>query len=166
MKLLPLNEANLELYRGWRNDPEIMKWCRQRLPISQRMQIEWFDRQHNDPTIEMFEISDSLPIGVCGLTSIDDRNNNAEFSLYIRRDSQLEGHGRTALVKLLNIGFRTIGLQRIWGESFAGNPAMKMFLDIGMKQEGIRKEFYYKNGDFIDVHLFSVGFEEWAKRCT
>jgi ribosomal-protein-alanine N-acetyltransferase len=102
-------------------------------------------------------------LGVCGLTSMDLINRRAEFSLYIGPEFQGQGFGKNALKTLLAHGFRNYGLNRIWGESFEGNPAIAMFESLGFEPEGIRKEFYFKGGKFIDAYLFSISnlvFEE------
>ena len=141
-----------------RNDPRVYKWCRQYAPLHWQKHAEWFDWQARDPDTEMFAVLDGREglVGVCGLTSIDYINSRAEFSLYINPEEQANGYGKAALTELLKFGFNTLGLNRIWGETFDANPAIKMFESPGMEREGTRKEFYFKNGVFIDAHLYSI----------
>lgn len=95
-------------------------------------------------------------VGVCGLTSIDKINQKAEFSLYIAPDMQHKGFGRAALALLLHHGFNDFNLNRIWGESFDGNPAQKMFARMGMQKEGTLRESYFRGGKFIDSHIWAI----------
>lgn len=167
VKLGPVDRTHLGLLRAWRNDPRIFRWCRQNDVISDLHQEEWFTRQAHDPSIRMYLIhaphhGNMKAVGVCGLTSLDPWNRRAEFSLYIAPDSQGLGHGKAALAALFTHGFRTLGLNCIWGESFDGNPACRMFEALGMKLEGTRRQFYFRDGKLIDAHLYSILAHEWA----
>jgi hypothetical protein len=103
-------------------------------------------------------------VGVCGLTSIDWVNRRAEFSLYIDPDRQKDGLGKAALQTLLHHGFMTLGLNCIWGETFDLNPAAKLFEGLGFIKEGSRRDFYYRDGRFIDAHLYSLLRRHWDNR--
>ena len=163
----PLKLDNLSIYQSWRNDPDIYRWCRQTSVINDAQQVEWYDRVSGDPAIKMFEIiligSVLDPVGVCGLTSIDHVNQRAEFSLYIGPEYAGSGYGESALKTLLSHGFNDLNLNLIWGESFDGNPAIKMFAKVGFVQEGTRRKFYFKQGNFIDAHLFSITKNEFTE---
>lgn len=104
------------------------------------------------------------PVGVCGLTDIDLVSRRAEFSLYIAPELHGQKLGRHALNLLLATGFDDLGINVIWGESFDGNPAKHLFRKLGMTSEGIRRQFYFKEGRFIDAELFSITAAEWRAR--
>lgn len=161
----PLIYDNLELYRSWRNDYEIWKWCRQNDYINEQAHQKWFDRSCESKSIKMYEIlcdkKEPKCVGVCGLTDIDMLNRRAEFSLYINPKYQSLGYGKNALKALLKHGFLHYGFQTIWGETFDGNPASSSFEKIGMKKDGTRRNFYFREGRFIDCHLYSITREEW-----
>lgn len=163
-----LQYHNLEKYRGWRNDYRVWKWCRQNDLISEDDQGEWFSKQREDKKIRMYEILNDAgeAIGVCGLTDIDLINRRAEFSLYLAPDWQGAGYGTRALRTLLSHGFNNLGLNLIWGETFEENPALEIFKKLGMKIDGTRREFYFREGRFIDAHLVSITAEEWGKCST
>lgn len=167
LNLLPLTWNNREIYRKWRNSYAIRSMCRQVGLIGELEQEDWFDRQAKDPSMKMFEINKSFtPLGVCGLTSIDLINRRAEFSLYIGGEHQRKGYSKPALMTLLSFGFYELGLNRIWGETFESNYALKIFRSIGMEDEGRRREFYYKNGRFIDCYLVSIGRHDFMATNT
>lgn len=159
--LIPINPDNLEVYRRWRNSDDIRVWCRQNNLISQADQLDWYEKMRKDPTIRMYEIFDGEPLGVCGLTSIDLINSRAEFSLYIALEWQGSGNATKALKALLEVGFHELNLNLIWGETFDGNPALNIFKKLGMTVEGTRRQFYFKNGKYIDAHLVSITRDEW-----
>jgi RimJ/RimL family protein N-acetyltransferase len=151
--------------RAWRNDYRVWKWCRQNDLITHQQQAEWFERQHKDPTIKMYLVSnmDAQDVGVAGLTSIDMLNRRAEFSLYIEPSSRGKGHGVSALKTLVSHGMSNLGLNSIWGESFDGNPAMEAFCSLGFIREGVKREAYFRAGRFVDATLFSILFSEWQE---
>lgn len=166
IKLDTLKEQNLELYRTWRNNPLIRAWCRQTGLISECDQRKWYERIGSDQTIRMFEVVENGVVGVCGLTSVDRQNRSAEFSLYVGPEHQGHGYGESALKTLLHHGFVDLGLHRIWGETFFANPAMELFLKVGMKKEGTLRESYFKAGMHIDSHIISIlstEFFAWRK---
>jgi len=172
--MIELRRPNLkdkELFFEWRNDPNIYSWCRQFLPLSKDEHEKYWYEQEYDKTSEMFAIykhsdtprivdSDfsegSVCIGCCGLTSIDYVNSRAEFSLYIGSECQGYGFGKQALYELFMVGFDKLGLNRIWGETFNNNPAIHVFESLGMELEGIRKQFYFRDGEFINAFLYSI----------
>lgn len=168
LKLTRLSsDRELDLAFRWRNDPRVYQWCRQNDILHYRDHEDWFDRQRTDKTMSMYfiwEDEDSVPrpLGVCGLTSIDHVNSRAEFSLYIDPEMQGCGFGEAALRALLNKAFFTYNLNLVWGESFTGNPAMNMFRRIGFKDEGVRRAYYFRDGKYVDAHLFSILRSEYV----
>lgn len=155
----PILESDLPILRAWRNDYTTYKWCRQYEPIGEKEHLAWFESLHGDTSRKMYAIYKTKTaeiIGVCGLTSIDWINRRAEFSLYIAPDRKGHGYGEAALRRLLSVGFSVLNLNCIWGESFDGNPAINMFSRVGFKCEGVRREFYYRDGKYISASLWSI----------
>lgn len=161
IKLDTIDSIPLETLREWRNDPAIWRWTRQNDLIPIHDQIKWKDKLASDPTVRMYAIEQ---YGVCGLTSIDWQNRRAEFSLYIAPEFQRQGIAKKALCTLLDHGFINMGLNLIWGETFAGNVAAKFFEGLGFTHEGARRSFYWKGGKFVDAHLYSILSSEWNNR--
>lgn len=162
VSLGPLESGYSEIIRSWRNNRSIFAWCRQKTVISDLEQERWIDAQSKNPSIQMFGIFRCGEIvGVCGFTDIDHFNRRAEFSLYIAPEHQRKGFATFALKTLFSHGFKDLGFETIWGETFDGNPASFVFEGIGMRREGTRRQFYFKNGKLIDAHLYSVLRSEW-----
>lgn len=162
VELGPLDSAYIEKIRAWRNNPKVMRWCRQNDLISDVQQAGWFERQERDTSIKMYAVLDEgALVGVAGLTSIDRVNGHAEFSLYIAPEKHTQGYGRKALKTLLSHGFYNLGFNVIWGECLEGNRALNLFTDLGMVREGTRRQFYFKEGRLWDAHLISMTRAEW-----
>lgn len=153
-----VKESDLEKLFAYRNDPSIMKWCRQYAPLHWENHLSWYKWQATNNAVSMFTIVDELgdAVGVCGLTDIDYVNRRAEFSCYVAKSYQGRGIAKQALKDLFKIGFHSMGLNRIWGETYDENPAINLFRKMGMVEEGLRKEFYYRDGRYIDCHLISL----------
>ncbi len=149
-----------------RNKPEVWKWCRQRGPLHfDQHYTYWVNMLDPKQTHSKFYLikNKGKIIGCAGFTSIDETNSRAEFSCYIDPLIQGVGFGESTLRTLFTFGFEMLNFNCIWGESFDGNPAMKLFEKIGMKKDGIRRQFYYREGKYIDAHLFSLLHEEWGR---
>jgi RimJ/RimL family protein N-acetyltransferase len=153
----------------WRNDYAIWQWTRQNDFLNEVEHADWFERQAKDASLRMYKLvlkagGKTITVGVCGLTSVCYRNSRAEFSLYVSPAFHKKGIGRHALTLLFTHGFTNLGLNVIWGETFEGNPAAKLFENLGMVKEGTRRQFYWKNGKYIDAHLYSITKGEWHVR--
>jgi RimJ/RimL family protein N-acetyltransferase len=148
----------------WRNHPEIRKWCRQNDVLHMDSHCDWHEKQAEDKSVSMYGVENEVGtlVGVCGLTSFDNVNRRAEFSLYVGFEHHGSGYGEASLRALIRKGFMDYGLNSIWGESFDGNPAVRMFERVGFKHEGVRRDFYYRDGKFIDAHLYSILRSEYV----
>lgn len=172
-----IDKICLDEIRNWRNDPQIWRWCRQNDLIYPENQEKWYHWQRDDLKTKMYSIKAYgnmddiatggfhdvsagntilLPVGVCGLTDIDLVNRRAEFSLYIAPQFQGKHMSKSALKTLFSYGFKELGLRSIWGETFDDNMAQNVFRAIGMKEDGMRRQFYFKAGKFCDAILFSM----------
>lgn len=163
--LRAIDGQDLDYMLAWRNDSRIRKWTRQNDELTHAQHMDWFTGLKVNPTIKMYAIGpeQNKLSGVCGLTSIDYVNRRAEFSLYIDPDRHGQGHGPKALKTLLHHAFETLNLNCVWGESFDGNPAQKMFEKIGMTKEGTRRAFYYREGKYVGASLWSMLRSDWDR---
>lgn len=158
-----IEERDLSTLFDYRNDWRVYRWCRQRDALHRAGHKTWFEWQAHDQSVSMYAIVNGAydAIGVCGLTDIDRVNSRAEFSLYIGPDWQGQGYGKGALVELLEKAFKVENLHLVWGETFDGNPAAKMFESLGFKRDGTRRQFYFREGHYTDAHLYSITRGEW-----
>jgi RimJ/RimL family protein N-acetyltransferase len=151
--------------REWRNNDIVRRWCRQFSLLTEDDHTKWLKRISEDNTIKMFSILvEARAVGVCGLTSIDRVNQKAEFSLYIAPSELRNGYGKKALMLLMHHAFKQQNLNRIWGESFEGNPAIQMFEKLGLSCEGTQRQAYFRNGKFIDSHIYAITRSEFNER--
>ena len=161
----PVKEEYLPKMLEWRNDSRIRQWCRQYDIIQPWAHKKWYESLANRDDVRMYAIINThgKVVGICGLTNIDQLNQRAEFSLYIGPEYQRHGYGFKALSTLIDHGFRNLNLHTIWGESYDKNPACGLFEAVGMGKEGTRRNFYFRDGAFLDAHLYSVVRSEWKQ---
>ncbi len=163
VSLRPLDEWDLRQAYRWRNDPRIYKWCRQCEPITREHHEAYWARIAKDPHSRFYGVTaDGELVGVCGLTSIDWINRRGEVSLYIDPERHRQGLGALAARALIDKAFKVHNLNCLWGESFDGSPAIDLFWDLGFKREGVRREFYFRDGQYVDAILFSLLRSEHA----
>jgi diamine N-acetyltransferase len=162
VELRTIDAKDSQDLRYWRNQYPVWRHCRQSDLISETHHGNWMEWQAKDPNTRMYAIySDGALVGVCGLTSIDWLVRKAEFSLYIGPEHQGQHLSTKALRTLFSHGFQNMNLNLIWGESF--NPkALRVFEKIGMKTEGVRRDFYFKEGRYLDATLISIRRDEWS----
>lgn len=163
------NEISPKQYE-WRNHWRIYRWTRQNGPITKEHHERWLESYQKDPSIKMFGVvnddvnlgdsKQNLIVGTAGFTSIRPEHGSAEFSLLIDPDQQRKGYGKAALIRLFQHGFKEMRLHCIWGETFVNNPAYKLFQDLGMKTDGLLRQRYFKNGEYVDAYAISILAEE------
>lgn len=160
-----LCSEDAELTFKWRNNPEIYIWSRQRDCLLFAEHKAWLFGLAGRNDLLMYMIYDpdlKIDLGVCGFINIDHLNRSAEFSIYISPDHKGYKYGEKALRALVDKGFLDYGFNRIWGETFEGNPALKMFSRLKFNVEGTKRQSYFKNGRFINSHIFSLLRSEYG----
>jgi len=97
-------------------------------------------------------------IGNISLQSISALNRNAEFAVILGdRRHWGTGVGRLAARQLLVHGFTKLGLHRIYCGTAATNLAMrKLAAVLDMREEGVRREQLYLEGQWVDVIEYGV----------
>lgn len=167
IRLVPIEEHHLEWMYQCRNDDSIRHWCRQVGLIRWDEHWSWYESLAGDKSRQMFVMREERSFGdfgVVGLTSIDQVARRAEFSIWVEPQNQGKGLATEGMKAICNYGFLELGLNSIWGESFEGNPGIKIWEKLGFKKDGIRRDFYYKNGSFVDAHLCSLLRSEWMEQ--
>lgn len=72
-----------------------------------------------------------------------------------------------ALARVLEYSFEDIGFNRIEGFCLIDNQAsMGVMLMVGMRQEGLLREYLYQNGAYRDHYVYSILKREYDIRRT
>lgn len=98
-------------------------------------------------------------IGAIGL-NINKDYNRAELGYWIGEKYWGRGYASEAAAAVVEYGFFQLNLHKITSSHFASNPASgKVMRNIGMKEEGFRKEHIIKKGkyeDLVDYAIFAT----------
>jgi RimJ/RimL family protein N-acetyltransferase len=172
VRLRAIDRPDLPLFVDWFNDPEVRSGLAICLPMSGVQEENWFARVLQGPAEEfplMIEIPDQenwKPIGSCGFKQIDWRNRSATLGISIGdKASWNQGHGTETMELLLDHGFGTLNLHRIWLQVYRGNPrAIRCYEKAGFIHEGCFREAHYRDGKYEDALIMSVLKPEWQKR--
>ncbi len=109
--------------------------------------------------------TDRQLVGAVGLRGIDQEHGQAEMWVWIGVECWRRGYATEATQALLQYGFETLRLNRIYAHHMLRNPASGRVLQkIGMKKEGILRERVRKWGVCEDVAILSIIRKEWPGR--
>ncbi len=153
----------------WINDPEVNEGLAIYLPMSMQDEEQWFERiaqrdQAEKPmAIEAREGEGWKLIGNCSVFNIEWMPRAAELGIMIGDKSVWnQGYGTETMQLLLQHGFETLNLNRIYLRVFSTNPrAISAYEKAGFVLEGILREAVYKHRIYADVHIMSVLRSEW-----
>jgi [ribosomal protein S5]-alanine N-acetyltransferase len=95
-------------------------------------------------------------IGCIGL-SAGDRHRRAEMGYWMSVKHWGQGYTTEAARRVLQFGFETLDLNRIYATHFAGNPASgRVMQKIGMIYEGTLRQHIIKNGQPLDIVYYGI----------
>jgi ribosomal-protein-alanine N-acetyltransferase len=104
-------------------------------------------------------------IGSIHLMAISAQHRKAEIGFALSRSYWRRGLMSEALARVLDYAFGSIGLNRIGAFCLVDNRAGMRFLEkVGMKQEGVLREYVYQKGAFRDFGVYSVLKREYEQR--
>lgn len=117
---------------------------------------EWimFHNQASNECLYIIERCDQKKvIGHVGLYNIDFRVRKAEFAILIAdKDSRGKGFGNACTKYMIEYGFSELNLNRIELSLLStNNAAFNLYLKHGFQQEGLLKQYQFKNGILHDV---------------
>lgn len=168
LTLRAITQDDLPRYVAWLNDPEVTWHLKTMPPFNLDDEIDWYNRQHNDPSqlnlaIDLNE--GRQHIGSVSLMNINQRDQNAELGIVIGDKTQWgQGYGQEAITLLLQYGFLQLNLHRIYLRVDASHQAgIRCYTNCGFKEEGRMRHSTYHHGQFEDQLLMSVLRPEYLR---
>lgn len=152
-----VRKEDLELFLQWRSESSAGLRTGHR-PLTSLNQEEFFKKLSFDNDMIVFTVcTDEEPVGYVQLYPIDWKNRNAEVGIIMGRKRQGQGLGKETLRLIVDYGFKTLNLKRIYAEIYSYNKnSIKLFEKIGFKLEGKLREHHYWNGKFHDSLIYSI----------
>jgi RimJ/RimL family protein N-acetyltransferase len=130
---------------------------------------EWLKRSEDNLSRGIYTFgltlkSDGSYIGTMGL-HVDDVHQHAEVGYWIGVPYWNQGYATEALTRLIQFGFKTVGLQRIFAQYFADNPASRRVMEkSGMNYEGTMRQHIQKWAEFKDLGICGIVRADWESR--
>ncbi len=162
-----LEREHLTLRVSWFNHPDVFKYMTLDVPMSLAATERWFQNasvnQHRrDFCFLLASDDDEVPVAMGGLVDIDRHHSRAELYMLVGPEYSGRGIGRAVLRWLCNYGFNSLGLQRIYLTTVAGNErAENLYRSHGFEEEGRLRRHLYHLGDFKDRLMFGLLRHEW-----
>lgn len=157
--LKPVESEDLKFLLDLRWDEDVMEYLIHD-PISFKNQVDWFNAlKKNDLALSIFlKEEDKLRIiGTIGLYDMHPRHQRATWRLRISPSFQGHGYATEASRLLLDYGFNTLNLNKIFSDSFADNEViLKLLKKLDFRQEGLLIGHYFHKGRFRDAVQFGL----------
>ena len=94
------------------------------------------------------------------------RDRRAELGYWLAQPVWGRGLATEAARAVVDFGFRSLGLVRIYAQVLADNRASLHVLDkLGMVNEGVKRQHVHKARRLHDVVLYGLLRDEWSRRC-
>lgn len=168
-KLRELNGNDLNTINKWRNNRDLIKNLGAPFRfIGLEVDKRWYENCMNNrsTTVRCAIVDESDQIlGLVSLTSIDQLNQSAEFHIMIGdADNQGKGIGSFVVKEMLKHAFLNLNLQRVELTVLENNERAKhLYEKCGFQFEGIKRKSKYKNGEFVNMWMYSILKEEFSR---
>jgi len=149
-------------YYQWFNDSEVCRYNSHGIyPNNIHKMKSYLEGIYTDNTLLVLAIitkENNTHIGNISLQNIDWFHRNAEYAIILGEKTHWgKGYAKEASLLILNHGFNTMNLHRIYCGTADNNLGMqKLATYMKMTKEGIRRQAMYKNGAYRDMLEYGV----------
>jgi RimJ/RimL family protein N-acetyltransferase len=169
--LRPFEMADAVLDHRWRADREVAELASVAVPrshayIEKRAERIAQGAGDDEYVFIICLLADERPIGEAMLFELDRLNGNAELGIFIGEKGEwAKGYGTDAVNALVDFGFGTLRLERIWLNVWTENArARRAYEKAGFVHEGTLRHDRYEGGRFTDGDIMSILRDEWLER--
>ena len=169
--LRPLEQGDLTIeYVTWLNDTEVCEFNSHAVfPYTKEKMDAYYQHLQqtsaNNIVLAIVDNATHIHIGNISIQNINWINRNAEYAILLG-DKSYWGKGVASETSILicEYGFTRLNLHRIYCGTSSKNIGMqKLAAKMNMKQEGIRREAMFKNGEYVDIVEYAVLKNEFLK---
>lgn len=156
-----LKEADLQMVLDWRVKPSVSQNMFTEVEYNLDKQKKWFQTLATNPRVAYWIIYfNKKPIGLVNLADYDPSNLRTNLGYYIGEDD-FRFLGGMVLPYVYNYVFRTLNLNKIYGEVVDGASILKLHDSFGYRRVGTYKNHFKKDGEWKDVHVVELLKEDW-----
>lgn len=162
--LRPIQDSELELMLSWRNAPAVRENMYTTHEISLAEHLSWWERTKGSERQRYFMYEfQGQPLGIVGLTDIDRGHRNSSWAFYASPDAP-KGTGSRMELLALDYAFNELSLHKLYCEVLAFNTAViKLHEKFGFKIEGVLRDHYHRQGEFMDIYRLGLLANEWME---
>ena len=164
------NEDIGQNYLIWLNDQEVSAQnSHAYFPYSIEQLTSYIEKglgSSSDLRLAIIELESQIHIGNVSLQNINWINRSAEFAILMgEKDFWGKGYGYQAAELLFSHGFNQLNLNRIYCGTTIENEGMKAIANkIGMAEEGLRRQAFYKSGKYQDIIEYGILRDEFLMK--
>ncbi len=166
--LRAIEKEDCVLIKEMFNDPEIeslvVGWA---FPLSLFAQEKWLELHYNDNDAYRFVIDtkEDGAVGILTLTDIDWKNRRAVIGAKLAlKNNRSKGYGTDAIIAVMRYVFDELGFHRLDASRLATNQVSKrLFEKCGFVEEGVKRDYVYKGGRYIDLVEAGILADEYYK---
>jgi len=155
-------EDYTDSFYKWANDPEFNQYLSHGLkPTTKEMMGKLYEDLINKNNF-LFVIVDKKTektIGIVGLHHPNWQIRSAEYTIHLGdKGFWGKGHGSEATDFILNYGFETLNLNKVWlGVNEANKKAVNFYKKKGFVKEGeLREEIFFRNIYFSSIRMSMI----------
>lgn len=161
LSLRAITRDDLPRYVTWLNDPDVTRYLLWFRPLNIDDETDWYESQRKDPDTFNFAIEISAEkkhIGSVSLRVENRKDQVAELGIVIGDKTEWgKGYCQEAIQLILEYGFFTLNLNRIYLRVYEGNiGGQKCYERVGFVMEGKLREASFSEGKFINHYIMSV----------
>ncbi len=164
IKLIRLEEEDLELVRNWRNSEDVAKYMYTENSITEKEQLNWFNSIKNESNCIYWIIEyNDKKLGLASLNGIDKTLQSCYWAFYLG-DSSVRGAGIGAKIEynVIEYVFSELKLNKLRCEVFVSNDkVIKMHEKYGFRREAYYREHCIKGNEKLDVVGLALLRSDW-----
>jgi hypothetical protein len=163
--LRAIEQEDLIYLRDWRNLEGFRRNFREVRELSLKDQEKWFESlllsRDKNFMFGIIDLMNNELIGACGLLYINWVIRSADFSFYIGKDNLYiddAGKAEDASRLLINYGFNTLNLHKIWMELYEFDfKKIDFFTNkFSFEKDGILRDNCFEDGKYWDSVIISL----------
>jgi [ribosomal protein S5]-alanine N-acetyltransferase len=160
-KLRPFVESDKDSLVKYANNPKIAAQLTNAFPSPYTLEharkfIE-IAMSHQPIRIKTIEINEEAAGGIGIHLQEDVYCKNAELGYWLAEPYWSKGIMTEAIKQMVDYGFQTFDISRIYARPFSSNIASQKVLEkAGFIKEAVLKNAFYKNGKYLDELIYSI----------
>ncbi|WP_367279649.1 GNAT family N-acetyltransferase [Ulvibacterium sp.] len=157
--LRTLEPEDLEFLYRLENNPEVWEISGTLIPYSKHVLKRYLENAHRDIyDVKQLRLcictTNDVVIGFVDLFDFDPKNRRAGIGIIVVADEQNKGVGSETLELLCDYAFSVLDVRQLYANVTTDNErSLHLFSKMGFQQVGIKKDWIYCNGRYMDEAL-------------